>query len=71
MKVGDKIRVIRMNGVVEVISHIDGIGQIHLEEYGLELYQKLMSLKLFKCYPIRLRMKKRVLSTNLWNEEEY
>ena len=44
MKVGDKIRVIRMddcngtdpavhrmNGVVGVISHIDGMGQIHLE----------------------------------------
>lgn len=50
MKVGDKIRVIRMNdsngkdpyvhrmnGVVGVISHIDGMGQIHLEGYGLAI----------------------------------
>ena len=48
MKVGDKIRVIRMddsngkdttvhrmNGVVGVISHIDDMGQIHLDGYGL------------------------------------
>lgn len=48
MKVGDKIRVIRMddnngedpavhrmNGVVGIISHIDSMGQIHLEGYGL------------------------------------
>ena len=50
MKVGDKIRVIRMddsngkdtavhrmNGVVGVICHIDDMGQIHLEESGLAL----------------------------------
>ena len=50
MKVGDKIRVIRMddsngkgtsvhrmNGVVGVISHIDSMGQIHLEGYGLAI----------------------------------
>lgn len=50
MKVGDKIRVIRMddsngkdpyvhrmNGVVGVISHIDDMGQIHLEGYGLSI----------------------------------
>ena len=50
MKVEDKIRVIRMddcngtdpavhrmNGVVGVISHIDGMGQIHLEGYGLAI----------------------------------
>ena len=50
MKVGDKIKVIRMddsngtdtavhrmNGVVGVISHIDGMGQIHLEGYGLAI----------------------------------
>ena len=50
MKVGDKIRVIRMddsngtdpyvhrmNGVVGVISHIDDMGQIHLEGYGLAI----------------------------------
>ena len=48
MKIGDKIRVIRMddsngkdttvhrmNGVVGVISHIDDMGQIHLDGYGL------------------------------------
>ena len=48
MKVADKIRVIRMddsngkdtavhrmNGVVGVISHIDDMGQIHLDGYGL------------------------------------
>lgn len=48
MKVGDKIRVIRMddsngkdttvhrmNGVVGVISYIDDMGQIHLDGYGL------------------------------------
>ena len=27
----------RMNGVVGVISHIDGMGQIHLEGYGLAI----------------------------------
>ena len=50
MKVGDKIRVIRMddgngkdpyvhrmNGVVGAISHIDDMGQIHLEGYGLAI----------------------------------
>ena len=50
MKVGDKIRAIRMddsngtdpavhrmNGVVGVISHIDSMGQIHLEGYGLAI----------------------------------
>ena len=50
MKVGDKIRgsrmddsngkdksVHRMNGVVGVISHIDSMGQIHLEGYGLAI----------------------------------
>ena len=50
MKVGVKIRVIRMddsngtdpavhrmNGVVGVISHIDSMGQIHLEGYGLAI----------------------------------
>ena len=48
MKVGDIIRVIhmddsngkdttvhRMNGVVGVISHIDDMGQVHLDGYGL------------------------------------
>jgi hypothetical protein len=48
MKVGDKIRVIRMddsngkdtavhrmNGVIGTIEHIDGMGQIHLDGYGL------------------------------------
>ena len=50
MKVGDKIRIIRMddnngkdtsvhrmNGVVGVISHIDDMGQIHLVGYGLSV----------------------------------
>ena len=50
MKVGDKIRFIRMddsngkdtavhrmNGVVGVVSHIDDMGQIHLEGYGLAI----------------------------------
>lgn len=50
MQKGDKIRVIRMddnngkdvavhrmNGVVGVIDHIDDMGQIHLEGYGLAI----------------------------------
>lgn len=50
MKVGDKIRIIRMydnngkdtgvhrmNGVVGIIKHIDSMGQIHLEGYGLAI----------------------------------
>lgn len=50
MQKGDKVRVIRMdddngkdvavhrmNGVVEVIDHIDDMGQIHLEGYGLAI----------------------------------
>lgn len=48
MRVGDKIRVIRMddnngkdqgvyrmNGVVGTIDHIDDLGQLHLKGYGL------------------------------------
>ena len=48
MQKGDKIRIIRMdddngkdtavrrmNGVVAVVDYIDGIGQIHLQGYGL------------------------------------
>ena len=47
-KVGDKIRIIRMddnngkdiaaqkmNGVIATINHIDSIGQLHLQGYGL------------------------------------
>lgn len=50
MQKGDKVRVIkmdddngkdlavhRMNGVVGVIDHIDDMGQIHLEGYGLAI----------------------------------
>lgn len=50
MQKGDKIRVIRMddnngkdvavhkmNGVVGVIDHIDSMGQIHLQGYGLAI----------------------------------
>lgn len=50
MKIGDKIRIIRMddnngkdmqarkmNGRVVTVKFIDGIGQIHLEESGLAL----------------------------------
>lgn len=50
MKVGDKIRVIRMddsngndvhshrmNGVIGVIEHIYDLGQLHLEGYGLSV----------------------------------
>ena len=50
MKKGDKLRVIRMNddngkdiavhrmsGIVGVIDHIDDMGQIHLEGYGLAI----------------------------------
>ena len=47
-QVGDTIRIIRMddnngkdiaaqkmNGVIATINHIDGIGQLHLQGYGL------------------------------------
>lgn len=50
MKVGDKVRIIRMddnggkdwqatkmNGVEGVIEYIDSIGQVHLKGYGLAL----------------------------------
>ena len=61
MKVGDKIRVIRMddcngtdpavhrmNGVVGVISHIDGMGQIHLEGYGLAIIPEVDEFKVIQ-----------------------
>ena len=54
MKVGDKVKVIRMddkggkdwqasrmNGVVAKIEYIDSIGQVHLEGYGLALIPDL------------------------------
>ena len=34
---GKDTSVHRMNGVVGVISHIDSMGQIHLEGYGLAI----------------------------------
>jgi len=50
MKVGDKVRIIRMddaggkdwqasrmNGVIGVIDYIDDAGQVHLEGHGLAL----------------------------------
>ena len=50
MKVGDKIKIIRMddcngkdtgvhrmNGVIGTITHIDDMGQIHIEGYGLSV----------------------------------
>ena len=50
MKVGDRVRIIRMddaggkdwqaarmNGVIGVINYIDDAGQVHLEGYGLAL----------------------------------
>ena len=50
MQKGDKIRVIRMddnngkdlavhrmNGIIAVIDHIDSMGQIHLQGYGLAI----------------------------------
>lgn len=61
MKVEDKIRVIRMddsngkdksvhrmNGVVYVISHIDSMGQIHLEGYGLAIIPEVDKLKVIE-----------------------
>ena len=32
---GKDISATRMNGVVATINHIDSIGQLHLQEYGL------------------------------------
>ena len=53
-QVGDTIKIIRMddnngkdiaatkmNGVIATINHIDGIGQLHLDGYGLAVIPEL------------------------------
>lgn len=58
-KVGDKIRIIRMddnngkdfaaqqmNGVIATISHIDDIGQLHLEGYALAVIPEVDSFEI-------------------------
>ena len=60
-QVGDTIKIIRMddsngkdlaaqkmNGVVATISHIDGIGQIHLKGYGLAVIPELDTFEILK-----------------------
>lgn len=60
-KVGDKIRIIRMddnngkdlaarkmNGVEATIAHIDGIGQLHLDGYGLAVNPDIDEFEILK-----------------------
>ena len=45
---GKDISATRMNGVVATINHIDSIGQLHLQEYGLAVNPDIDEFEILK-----------------------